>query len=81
MVKVFKSFSVAILLALTLGSLPAVAATTSIWSTTSKSEWVEAVGQPQIVTSKDGEKTAAVWLVRTSQQTSKLFPRIKSAGV
>ncbi len=81
MVKVFKSFSVAILLALTLGSLPAVAATTSIWSTTSKSEWVEAVGQPQIVTSKDGEKTAAVWLVRTSQQTSKLFARIKSAGV
>lgn len=80
MQKALRTLALTILLTLFVTSLPASAASTALWSTASKSQWVEAVGQSQLVTTKDGEKTAAVWLVRTSRDTSKLYAKVKSEG-
>jgi hypothetical protein len=78
--KILKSITVFLVFVMTATALPANAASTTLWSTTSKSQWVSSPGSPQIETNESGDTSVVTWRVRTSQETSKLYAKVKSSG-
>jgi hypothetical protein len=79
--KVRKIISAVVLSLLTVlsSSFAAQAATTAIWTTTSKSQYVGLALQPKVTV--NGNVSAVAWMQRTGMESSKLMIRVLRDGV